>query len=693
MITDLWIENFKGIGKRQHIPLRPVTLLFGTNSAGKSTVLHALLYLRELLCRNRPDPTIPLDGEGTVNLGGFQNALHRPNADCIRIEAMIQGWDDVNALLHYIGNYSIVLNSTNQLQLERRTGMAFNGYDFPVSISVTIRGGRISELLFSVSGFETIAFRESMVASSLRTEFGGFHLSGPSMWFNPASGAIDPDFYEMHEQSHSSDDFLEASQRKALQKFGTRAKRVEHLLADCFEASSRIRLQQRLSSDTEFVVSSAVLSIPSDPEILTSAEAIPLVHARLNDVIQSLAGAVDVSSTSQTENLEEFYVSFRLISIGPDLTVSIPWAVLTTEEFRDGLFSAVSLLRTVFYEDEVVSCERMTGRHSVIPDLNVPLPFGWLEVGHEELSDSEMHRLNKVIHQQSIIDELVRGSLKTLIKTLDQMLYVGPKRSSIPRQLDSRQLDPYRFWGDGLGAWRWLLVCSQSDLQKCSEMLRDPVVGLGTGYSLERIGLVEVEVSRLRSSGESSIIDQPPDDPLASAFAESIRSAHTYSKIELRRSSDEAVFHPQDLGEGITQLVPVVAGIIQGISAESRVGDFVAVEQPELHLHPSLAARIGDLLLLQADKKTNLTLHKRPSLLIETHSEHLILRILRRIRQTTDGELPDHIPPVKPDDVCVMWVDNLGQGTTFQRLRISEDGDFIDRWPRGFFTERAEELY
>jgi len=31
MITDLWIENFKGIGKRQHIPLRPITLLFGAN--------------------------------------------------------------------------------------------------------------------------------------------------------------------------------------------------------------------------------------------------------------------------------------------------------------------------------------------------------------------------------------------------------------------------------------------------------------------------------------------------------------------------------------------------------------------------------------------------------------------------------------------------------------------------------------
>ena len=77
MITDLWIENFKGIGKRQHIPLRPITLLFGRNSAGKSTVLHALLYLREIIENRNCDPINPIGGEQTLSLGGFANMLHR----------------------------------------------------------------------------------------------------------------------------------------------------------------------------------------------------------------------------------------------------------------------------------------------------------------------------------------------------------------------------------------------------------------------------------------------------------------------------------------------------------------------------------------------------------------------------------------------------------------------------------------
>jgi predicted ATPase len=41
LITSISIENFKGIGQRVKIPLKPITLLFGPNSAGKSTILHA----------------------------------------------------------------------------------------------------------------------------------------------------------------------------------------------------------------------------------------------------------------------------------------------------------------------------------------------------------------------------------------------------------------------------------------------------------------------------------------------------------------------------------------------------------------------------------------------------------------------------------------------------------------------------
>lgn len=75
-ITAIEIENFKGIGERVRVELAPITLLFGANSAGKSTVLHALLYLRDVLERRNLDAiTTPVSGIA-LDLGGFRQFVH-----------------------------------------------------------------------------------------------------------------------------------------------------------------------------------------------------------------------------------------------------------------------------------------------------------------------------------------------------------------------------------------------------------------------------------------------------------------------------------------------------------------------------------------------------------------------------------------------------------------------------------------
>ena len=52
------------------------------------------------------------------------------------------------------------------------------------------------------------------------------------------------------------------------------------------------------------------------------------------------------------------------------------------------------------------------------------------------------------------------------------------------------------------------------------------------------------------------------------------------------------------------------------------------------------------------------------------------------------------VPKLKPEDVAVVYFDPSPEGvTTVKHLRISEDGEFLDRWPRGFFTERDGELF
>ena len=82
-LSHIEIENFKGIATKQSIDLAPITLLFGPNSAGKSTILQALHYLREILERNNPDPDQTIAG-GLTDLGGFATLVHNHDLGGVR---------------------------------------------------------------------------------------------------------------------------------------------------------------------------------------------------------------------------------------------------------------------------------------------------------------------------------------------------------------------------------------------------------------------------------------------------------------------------------------------------------------------------------------------------------------------------------------------------------------------------------
>jgi predicted ATPase len=124
------------------------------------------------------------------------------------------------------------------------------------------------------------------------------------------------------------------------------------------------------------------------------------------------------------------------------------------------------------------------------------------------------------------------------------------------------------------------------------------------------------------------------------------------------------------------------------------------IEQPELHIHPKLQVVLGDLFILavrnELESRGSVYPHRR--FIIETHSEYLLLRLLRRIREHSSGDVPEWCEPFRPEDLCVSYVEEStstdgGPTVVMRRLRVDERGEFIDRWPDGFFEERAEELF
>ncbi len=143
-----------------------------------------------------------------------------------------------------------------------------------------------------------------------------------------------------------------------------------------------------------------------------------------------------------------------------------------------------------------------------------------------------------------------------------------------------------------------------------------------------------------------------------------------------------------EIGYGASQIFPIVLKVWY-----SPASVFGITEQPELHLHPKAQAELADLFIMSVNEtRENASLPTR-CYLVETHSEHLILRILRRIRETADKHAESELISLTPKDVQVIYIRREATETKLHKLAIKTDGDFVDKWPDGFFDERAEELF
>ena len=159
-----------------------------------------------------------------------------------------------------------------------------------------------------------------------------------------------------------------------------------------------------------------------------------------------------------------------------------------------------------------------------------------------------------------------------------------------------------------------------------------------------------------------------------------IADAHPRPTLQLVTVGADLPVRTSDIGIGISQILPVVAAALD----PQRPG-ITAIEQPELHTHPKLQVELGDLFAQPVDDGR--------VFLLENHSEHLMLRLLRRIEETHSGELPEGKPPLKPDQVSVVFVEQIDGEVRATPLRIDKTGEFVDRWPHGFFDERDDELF
>lgn len=572
LLHALRVGNFKAFADTQRIPLKPITLIFGPNSAGKSSFIHSLALAHEAQFGREKRSLSRLDvhhtdvGGSAIDLGGFRQYVHRG-------------------------------------QMHKRV-------EWGAELNVAALDGRLAQLLASV---EIVTLTIAL----------GIELDDQD---RPKPGATPR--VESIELAGDGVELLRMSRRRSDGQ------------------GSTLRLD-RLASE----------------------------HAVFRQVLKAI---VESATTSEEMRPEDFD------GINEAIAQLLPALVIRVEQFFP---TAVDLPKADGAELSPVSMLFPVSKGNRKDDIAQAVRF----------------------YLPRTLNDLIKGLAEALAGELKQLQYLGPLRSFPPRHLAFAEHEDANWYAGGGYAW---------DVVRRDDAVRETVNGwlgsekLKTPYKLVVRSLVASDqLKEPLASGLDSIendaeamfigsVDKdgfimehfPIRDDARPFFrdvedsAEALVKAVDSSNIDRIRElvlvdqrTNTVVTH-RDVGIGISQVLPVL------VMAYGSKGKLLAMEQPEIHLHPALQAELGDVFIEAALGS------RQNTLILETHSEHLILRLMRRMRETYQGK-ETGLPPVTPADVSVLYVEPDGARSIVREMPLNELGELVKSWPGGFFEEGLREQF
>lgn len=124
-----------------------------------------------------------------------------------------------------------------------------------------------------------------------------------------------------------------------------------------------------------------------------------------------------------------------------------------------------------------------------------------------------------------------------------------------------------------------------------------------------------------------------------------------------------------DVGFGVSQVLPVLT-----LCYHVPEGSILILEQPEAHLHPKVQSELADLLI-------EVVKSRKLQIILESHSEHLLIRLMRRIAEEQ----------ISADDTAFYFCE-MNEGTSeIERLNVDDYGN-ITNWPQNFFGDEMGDL-
>jgi hypothetical protein len=602
VLTAIEIENFKAFGERQRIELRPITLLFGPNSGGKSSVTHALHYLREVVVDGNVDAHRTWSGGESLDLGGMRAFVHgRAPGPTIRL----------------------------------RVEFRLSGLELP-TFPNRYRDGLAGDVLDD--SFTRSRLKWAAVCYEIDTQ-GKPHLQAIRVELN---GVAFASLVFPREAPHATVENLNWNHPLI-----PRGEDLSHWEED-EPLESAEDVARELDRDPE----------ESDPDLRGESDE---AEDEAEDEYREPDFDDDIDDIDSNPSFAEWDPDLEYLDEEED----------EVDDFeRREAVDRSSLLQTLY---RVAGGQQATARSLTFAKQS-GVPAGWRQpirlVWPIEKRLAE--QLQACEDFECLISTLLLGPMSVLAKRLNDFRHIGPLRVLPPRHVEYPDRAGSSRWSSGLQAWHALAHCPDEFMEEVSRWL-ELEERLDTGYRIERSTFKHLP------TGIAAIIADPEHIDRVGSFAATIAALPDHTQVVLRDVNRNLQLQPQDVGVGLSQIVPVIVALLD------PGGPLVALEQPELHLHPRQQAALGDAII------KGMTAAPNRVLLIETHSEHLILRLLRRIRETSCGE-GTRETALRPEQISVLYVQPVGTNAVVTAIPVSAEGDFTRAWPNGFFAERVKEL-
>jgi predicted ATPase len=184
------------------------------------------------------------------------------------------------------------------------------------------------------------------------------------------------------------------------------------------------------------------------------------------------------------------------------------------------------------------------------------------------------------------------------------------------------------------------------------------------------IDIMVMDHLKQKGKGKREIVNRISDWLKSCQISErmSIKTlSEKHFEVVLSHLSSNSEENLADVGYGCSQVLPIlVAGY------KLKANSIIMVQEPEIHLHPKAQAELGTFFYELAKKGIQT--------IIETHSEHLMLRL--------QAHIADKKSELNPDDLRVYYIYIENGSRKIKKMNLKEDGFFEDSWPQGFFPER-----